>query len=184
VAKQMNVAAFIDAADQRFAKAGITLDIIGDTPESFEARWGNALHATRFRGFVADVQAELAAARIGLMIEATGGGFKLKVLDYLYNRVPVFALAGSFDGLPDAVADAFVIAPDMATLVERVIAGIDDLPRLNYSQDRAYAGAADLFSWAENGRKLEAALAALAAEAAPPTEATREALRHPGAGGG
>jgi glycosyltransferase involved in cell wall biosynthesis len=158
VAKQMNVAAFIDAADQRFAGSGITLDIIGDTPEEFKARWGSRLRATRFRGFVEDVEAELAASRIGLMIEATGGGFKLKILDYLYNRVPVFALAGSFEGLPPAVTDSVVVEADMNSVVDRVIASIDDLQLLNRLQNAAFEGAASLFDWDENGRRLAAAL--------------------------
>lgn len=160
VAKRMNVAAFLAEADSRFAAAGITLDIIGDVPDDFRAEWEPRLRATRFRGFVDDLAGAMATTRLGLVIEATGGGFKLKTLDYIFNRLPVAALAGSCAGFPRAIADAFLLAADAAALTDAVIAAIDDLPRLNAMQEAAFAAADSLFDWPTNGRRLLDALAA------------------------
>lgn len=158
IAKQMNVEAFLAAADEKFYRAGISVDIIGDTPDEFRNKWQSCLKATRFRGFVADVAHELAMARIGLMIEATGGGFKLKLQDYIYHRVPVAALSGSFEGLPAAVTDTFLVEPDMERLADRIIAEIDRVEDLDLRQNQAFEGARGLFDWDENARALIAAL--------------------------
>lgn len=158
IAKQMNVAAFLQAADRRLAEAGIRLDLIGDVDDDFRAQWEPRLVATRFRGFVEDLPGEMDSVRLGLVVEATGGGFKLKTLDYLFNRVPVVALAGSSEGLPQAVVDTFLLATDMADLTDRIIGVIDDLADLNSRQEAAFAAASDVFDWPENGRHLLTAI--------------------------
>ena len=168
IAKRMNVAAFLEAADRRLAAAGITLDIIGDVPDDFRAEWEPRLTATRFRGFVDDLAEEMDAMRLGLVVEATGGGFKLKTLDYIFNRVPVAALSGSSEGLPKAVSDTFLLARDMSDLTDKIIGAIDDLDGLNARQEAAFSAANDVFDWSQNGRRLLAAIASLPAEPAAP----------------
>ena len=168
IAKRMNVAAFLEAADRRLAEAGITLDVIGDVPDDFRAEWEPRLAATRFRGFVDDLAEEMAATRLGLVVEATGGGFKLKTLDYIFNRVPVAALAGSSEGLPRAVTDTFLVAGDMAGLTDRIIAAIDDFDSLNARQEAAFAAANDVFDWSQNGRRFLAAITSLRTDRARP----------------
>ena len=159
IAKQMNLAAFLRVADSAFAKAGITLEIVGDVAEALQREWTPRLQATRFSGFADDVNAVLDGARIGLLIDAIGGGFKLKVLSYLQARTPVAALRGSFEGIPEEVARHFLVAPDAERLVAAIIAAIDDLPRLNAMQEGALRASEGRFDWPENGRRFAAALA-------------------------
>lgn len=161
IAKRMNVAAFLQAADRRLAEAGITLDLIGDVPDDFRTEWEPRLAATRFRGFVDDLPREMDQVRLGLVVEATGGGFKLKTLDYLFNRVPVAALAVSCEGLPKAVVDTFLLADDVTGLTDRIIGAIDDLTDLNSRQEAAFAAANETFDWPQNGRRLLNAIASL-----------------------
>lgn len=158
IAKRMNVAALLAEADHRFVEAGVTFDIIGDVPDDFRAEWEPRLRATCFRGFVGDLAGELAEARLGMVTEATGGGFKLKTLDYIFNRLPVAVLAGSCAGLPRAVTDAFLIASDVAALAEAVVGTIDNLPQLDAMQEAAFVAADGLFDWSANGRRLVDAL--------------------------
>lgn len=164
IAKQMNLAAFLGVADPAFAKAGIALDIVGDVAAEFQREWAPKVKATRFSGFVDDVNAVLDQARIGLLIDSLGGGFKLKVLSYLQARTPVAALRGSFEGIPDSVARHFLVEPDAERLVAAIIAAIDDLPRLNTMQDRALIAAQGQFDWPENGRRFVAAARAALAQ--------------------
>jgi glycosyltransferase involved in cell wall biosynthesis len=161
IAKQMNLAAFLRAADPAFARAGITLDIVGDVAEAFQREWAPKVEATRFLGFVDDVNAVLDQARMGLLIDSLGGGFKLKVLSYLQTRTPVAALSGSFEGIPEPVARHFVVAPDAERLVAAIVAAIDDLPRLNAMQDAALVAAEGQFDWPENGCRFVAAARAV-----------------------
>jgi glycosyltransferase involved in cell wall biosynthesis len=164
IAKQMNLAVFLHAADPAFAQAGITLDIVGDVSEAFQRDWTPKLKATRFRGFVDDVNDVLDQARMGLLIDSLGGGFKLKVLSYLQTRTPVAALSGSFEGIPEPVARHFVVEPDVERLVASIVAAVDDLPRLNAMQDAALVAAEGLFDWPENGRRFVAAARAAVAQ--------------------
>jgi glycosyltransferase involved in cell wall biosynthesis len=164
IAKQMNLATFLHAADPAFARAGITLDIVGDVAEAFQREWTPKVKATRFLGFVDDVNAVLDQARMGLLIDSLGGGFKLKVLSYLQSRTPVAALSGSFEGIPDPVARHFVVEPDAGRLVAAIVAAVDDLPRLNAMQDAALVAAEGQFDWTENGRRFLAAARAAVAQ--------------------
>lgn len=154
IAKQMNVAAFLTRADARFAEAGIELQLIGDAPAAFRAEWEPRLRATRFLGFVDDAGEAFAAARVGVVPEATGGGFKLKTLDYLFRRLPVIALEGACAGLPAAVRRHILACRDLDDLTGAVIRTIDDLPRLDAMQRGAQAAAETAFDWDRNGRRL------------------------------
>lgn len=159
-AKQLNLAAFLEAADARLAAAGITLDIVGDAPEAFRAAWEGRLRSARFRGFVDDLGAFLDSCRIGLVIEAIGGGFKLKVLDYVMTRTPVAALAPALGGQDPRVVEHFLVRDTADALVEAIVAIIDDVERLNAMQEAAYAAAEPLYSWERNGAALLAAIVA------------------------
>jgi len=52
-----------------------------------------------FVGAVADVRPYMAEARIALVPDLLGG-FKLKGLDYVFNRVPILALSVALPGRP------------------------------------------------------------------------------------
>ena len=85
----------------RFVGECIELQIIADAPASFILRWpAGRVNVTDLGGGGDGVEAELGRARAGLMIESIGAGFKLKVLDELYNCGPVIPLHASFVALP------------------------------------------------------------------------------------
>jgi hypothetical protein len=72
--------------------------VVGNVPDHLTAK--NHFQTTRFLGFVDNLEPIFRSVRIGLVAERTGGGFKLKVLDYIFNRVPIAAIRGSIAGLP------------------------------------------------------------------------------------
>jgi glycosyltransferase involved in cell wall biosynthesis len=154
LAKQMNLEAFLAVADPLFAAAGVELDIIGDAPEDYVARLAPRLKASRFLGFVDDLGEAVKAYRMGLVIEETGGGFKLKTLDYIFGRLPVAALEGSFRGIPAAVAETFVMGSTAEALAQAVVERIEDVGDLDRRQTRAFDAAGDAFNWRTNGTKL------------------------------
>ena len=159
-AKQMNLAAFLEAADGMLYRAGVAIDVIGAVPASFKAAWGPRLRATVFHGFVKDLPVQLARARVGVVAESTGGGFKHKTLDYLYARVPIAAYEGALAGIPDRIRRHFLLRPDAPALARQIAELIDDLDELNRMQEAAYAAAADEFRWDRIGRELHAAILA------------------------
>jgi glycosyltransferase involved in cell wall biosynthesis len=157
-AKQMNLSAFLEAADPIFQNAGIGLDVVGEAPHSFRNAWEARLRATRFHGFVDNLAEFFAARRVGLVVEETGGGFKLKTLDYIFNRVPIAAINGSMTGLPLTSGLHYLSFGSMRELAQGVAAMIDDIDRLNALQQAAYEKCKASFDWSDRGRTLRNAL--------------------------
>jgi glycosyltransferase involved in cell wall biosynthesis len=160
LAKRMNLEEFLAVADDRFHAAGAELVVVGRGPESWLEEVRSRVRATRLTGFVDSVVEHLDDARIGIVAERSGGGFKLKVLHYVFNRVPVAALAGSLSGVPLVPGESDLEAPTMEALADQVVELIDDLDRLNDLHQRAFDACAGQFDWATRGRELYETLAA------------------------
>jgi len=163
VAKQENLKALLRQADVPFMQQGIGLDVVGDVPEALRAQLAG-YGSVRLHGFVDDIAPLYRQARLALVPEVIGGGFKLKFLDYVFGRMPVVTLDAAAAGLPAAVRGAMVGCPDLKTLVDTVIARIDALPALDQLQRRAHAAAAPLFHWPDRGLALRDAVKELAPE--------------------
>jgi glycosyltransferase involved in cell wall biosynthesis len=159
IAKRMNLAEFVEVADPLFAQAGAELQAVGSADQTFLEQLRRQTVATHFTGTVPDITPYLDQARIAIVPERNGGGFKLKVLEYVFNRVPVFALAGSFAGVPLHHNDSTMLYSDYAGLAHGVLEAIDDVDRLNHLQDRAFAVCANRFDWTSRGRQIVSAIA-------------------------
>lgn len=166
IAKRMNLEEFVEIADPMFAERGAELYAVGSGDESFFDRLRQKSVATHITGTVPDVTRYLDEARIAIVPERNGGGFKLKVLEYVFNRIPVFALTGSFAGVPLEHNESVMLFPDHAALAHGVLEAIDDVDRLNHLQERAYAACSDRFDWASRGHQIVSAIA-------QPLESTR-----------
>lgn len=159
IAKRMNLAEFVGVADPLFADSDVELQAVGSGDEAFLEQLRRQTLATRLTGTVPDIEPYLDQARIAIVPERSGGGFKLKVLEYVFNRVPVFALAGSFAGVPLRHNDSAMLFSDHAALAHGVLEAIEDVDRLNRLQERAFATCADRFDWSSRGRQIVAAIA-------------------------
>ena len=159
IAKRMNLEEFVEVADPIFAAGGAELIAVGSAEERFLKRLRERTKASRFTGTVPDVTRYMDEARIAIVPERNGGGFKLKVLEYVFNRIPVFALQGSFAGVPLVHGDSVMLYPDHEALARGVLDSIDDVERLNRLQERAYAACRDRFDWASRGRQILSVIA-------------------------
>jgi len=153
-AKQMNLQRFLEIADPTFTKSAIELHVIGFVPKNLLSRLRARFPWVVFRGFVDDLNQELRSARIALVPEETGGGFKLKILDYIFGRVPVAAIDSALKGIPDRLKSHFLVADDLRGLVNKIVETIDDTNRLTAMQNQAFALAQDTFNWEINGRQF------------------------------
>lgn len=158
-AKRRDLEAFLDAADELFAAAGIELQIVGSGDEAFFHRLRARTVATRFTGRVDDIAAPMAEARLALVVERFGG-FKLKALDYVFNRLPIFGILGAVPGMPLRSPESIMLFPDHKQLAQGVVQAIDDFARLNAMQERAYAACQGQFIGAAIVSRLLAALTA------------------------
>lgn len=156
--KQENLRQFLAVADPAFARHGIRFDVIGMVPEELRRSLEPGLRATTLHGYVADTLPLFSRARIAVVPEVIGGGFKLKFLDYLFGRLPVATIDTAVAGLPVGVKNNVISAPDLDGLVKAIIARIDDIDELNRMQHEALASALTEYDWADRGDLLKAAI--------------------------
>jgi len=156
IAKEMNLIEFLAAADRVFYERAVELWVVGKVPRYLHAK-SNFL-ATRFLGFVEDLEPIFRSVRIGIVAEQIGGGFKLKALDYIFNRVPIAAIKGSIGGLPLTPELHYLSFESMRELAEGVAAIIDNIERLNSLQQAAYEECNTGFDWDDRGRTLSNAI--------------------------
>jgi hypothetical protein len=152
LAKQMNLIEFITAADALFHERQIELWVVGKVPNQFQTK--KRFRATRFLGYVRNLDPIFRGVRIGIVAERTGGGFKLKTLDYIFNRVPIAAISGGIAGLPLTPGLHYLSFGSMRELARGVTAMIDDIGRLNSLQQAAYEKCNTAFNWSDRGRAL------------------------------
>jgi hypothetical protein len=157
--KQENLARFVECADPLFQRHDIRLDIIGDVPEALLATLRARSQATTFHGFVDDMRPLLSQARMAIVPELIGGGFKLKFLDYFFGRIPVATLADAAAGLPAPLRELMFADTSLPALIETIAANIDRVDRLNHFQDRAFHIARSLFCWEDRGARLKHVIA-------------------------
>jgi glycosyltransferase involved in cell wall biosynthesis len=152
LAKQMNLIEFTAAADDLFYERQIELWVVGNVPDNLKAK--SHFRATRFLGFVEDLEPIIRSVRVGIVAERTGGGFKLKTLDYIFNRVPIAAIRGSIAGLPLTPGLDYLSFESIRELAHGVAAVIDNTERLNSLQRAAYEKCKSGFDWSDRGRTL------------------------------
>ena len=131
VVKQENLTRFVEIADPIFHEHGITLDIVGDVPRELLCTLQARCRSTCFHGFARDVAPFLARARIGVVSESIGGGFKLKFLDYIFGRVPVATVSQAVAGLPKDLQGTMLSSSSLVGLVESIVSHMDRPDTLN-----------------------------------------------------
>ena len=156
-AKQANLRLFLQHAHKELEAAGIELRVVGDMDETQREALRAQYPSVLFTGYVAD-PAPFLDARLAVLAEPIGGGFKLKLLDYIFGRLPIVSLDACAAGLPDAVRQHLLLAPDLPGVTEAVRAAMDDVATLNRMQQDAFAAAEQTFNWSDRGRALRNAI--------------------------
>ncbi len=165
IAKQMTLRHFLDAAEGPFNAKGIELLIVGKMSAASRAEVAQRWPYCTTTGRVPDVKDYLKDARIGVMPDDVGGGFKHKILYYAMNGLPIATISSQAAGFPLDPDKDMLGAETIEGLVDAICDSIDDLPRLNGMKDRAFAACRDQFGWAERGQKLYDAARRLAGSA-------------------
>lgn len=158
LAKRRNLEAFLAAADAPFRRGNLHFTVVGKADPAYFAALGKRYDWAEFHANVPSIDPHLANARIGLIPEALGGGFKLKALDYIFRGLPLAALEPALSGLPLDPGRDTITATDPAALAEAVAARIDDLDFLNAAASRALEACRSAFQWSDRGETLAAAM--------------------------
>jgi hypothetical protein len=153
-AKQRNLEDILVALHRPLKDAGIAIRIVGNVATSVRAAWPQV----EFCGTVNDYKAIAAACRGGLVAEDLGGGFKLKILDYAFMRLPIFGLAHAVAGMTAEERSAMILAEDLTALARAIIENFDGVASLNRRQDALHTLVSQRFDVATVGVRLCAAL--------------------------
>lgn len=157
VAKRRELERFVAVADAPFAAAGIELFVVGSADPAYLAQLQVSLTATRLVGPVIDIAPYFDSARLALLIDCFGG-FKLKTLDYVFNRMPMLGIAGGVPGVPLEHNNGILLFPDHRSLTEGVLRTIDNIERLNQLQEEARRASEGRFDWPTIGADLWTAI--------------------------
>lgn len=131
----------------RLVDAGVETVIVGDMEDSLRERLRESYPKARVLGFVEDLGKLIASARLGVVADTVGGGFKMRLLSHVFERLPIVGLSGAVSGLPTAQGSGYLGAETLRDLVDLVCEVIDDTDRLNRLHDTAFADCASAFSW-------------------------------------
>jgi len=151
--KRISLERFLDVAASRLAEASIDLQIVGTAEADYLGGLRRRFPSVTFTGPVEDVRPYMASARVALVPDLLGG-FKLKGLDYVFNRLPILAMRIALPAMPLDEGVSIGLFDSHKALADGVVALIDDLALLNARQERAFAACAEGFDWGRLGRHL------------------------------
>jgi len=161
--KQQVLLDWLEVSYEPLSAAGIEILVVGDVAPGLHGIVQEQYPKVRLLGFVEDADPILADCRMGIVPDTVGGGFKLRLLTYVFRRVPIVGLDGAITGLPTPSGEGYLDAPDLKSLADLIVGTIDDLKTLNALQERCFADCADAFGWNARG-ELFAGLLRPAAE--------------------
>ncbi|MCJ9701411.1 glycosyltransferase [Bradyrhizobium sp. SHOUNA76] len=152
--KQQNLESFLEYAYERFLGKSVSIRIVGDTPPQFAKRMLERFPQIDFRGKVKFFEEHLADCRVGLVIDELGGGFKLKILDYIFNGIPVAGLIHAMEGSHLRPGTDYIGSDTTEELVSNILRSMDDIDQLTSLRNSAYAHSKTRYSWRGSAETL------------------------------
>ncbi len=148
--KQVVLDAFLEGAANHLLRAGIDIDVVGPMPEAYMKGRAALFPGVRFHGYIDDVEPFLRQARLGIIADHVGGGFKHRILTHVFNRVPIIANRESMAGLPLRGGIDYVEVGAYSEIPAAVGRAIDNPEELDRLQASAFNACFEAFSWKHN----------------------------------
>lgn len=158
LAKRRNLECFLAAADPLFRTEDIEFTVVGKADPVYFNTLSTRYQWASFHPNVPSIDHYLEGARIGIIPEELGGGFKLKALDYIFRGLPLAAITPALSGLPLDPTQDVISAEDPTSLAKAITLRIDDLDFLNSAAARALDKCRGAFRWSDRGDDLVQAL--------------------------
>jgi hypothetical protein len=127
--------------------AGVEMIVVGDMETSLRDHLRKTYPFTRVEGFVDGLEALIGSARLGVIADSVGGGFKMRLLSHVFERLPIVGLSDAIDGLPTQEGRGYLGAKDLVSLVALVCRVVDDVDRLNGLHRAAFDDCHSQFAW-------------------------------------
>ncbi len=158
--KRISLERFLAVAAPLLLRGNVELQIVGAVEPAYLGGLRGRYPSVTFVGPVDDVRPYMARARIALVPDLLGG-FKLKGLDYVFNRVPILSMRIALPGMPLRDGRSIGLFDSHERLAEGVVQLIDDFAELNRRQMLAFDACAARFDWLPVGRHLLRSIARL-----------------------
>ena len=139
----------LDAVVESGLHRRMIVDVVGGDRE------GDPKYAgVNFLGYVDDLEGYLRTVRLGLIPDDIGGGFKLRALTHIFQRVPMLALSKAMRGMTLRDNVDFAAVEDIPAMVAATEPLLRDTARLDSLQREAFASCRDRFSWQSRAENL------------------------------
>ncbi len=155
--KLRNLVEFLEAAVEPFERQGIELMVVGRIPPRELQDLRTRFPSCEIVGEVDSVEPWLAQARVGVIAEPRGGGFKMKALDLVAAGVPIVGMNRSLDGIPLVPNVDYLASDEIPSLVQQVIDHIDDVEMLDQMRHRSFDAFREKLDWSVTARSVVAA---------------------------
>lgn len=132
--------------------------IVGDIGDDLKSKLSREHPEINFTGFVDDTSDIISTARAGIIADTVGGGFKLRLLSHVFQRLPLIGLDEAIDGLPTPEGQGYISARNLKELAILLVQTIDDYEKLNILQQTAFLDCEEKFSWSKRIEPLAEAL--------------------------
>jgi len=128
-------------------KSGIEVVVAGDIDNNLKETMREKYPKVTVCGFVDDLTGLIQTARMGLIVDTVGGGFKMRLLSHVFERLPIVGLSDAVSGLPTSEGSGYIGAPTLESLLDKVLISIDDVELLNQLQNQAFEDCITEYSW-------------------------------------
>jgi len=133
--KQQNLYTFLKEAEPHLqSNKDVTLKVIGGKTTKFKesllANFNIEIHDN-----VDDFKEYIENSRVGLIIDKAGGGFKLKILDYISYGLPIYSINEGVTSDLNGEGKGFLIFDTYQELIDQLLIDIDDRAKLEKMRD-------------------------------------------------
>lgn len=152
--KLRNLELFLESSEDVIRESEIGVVVAGRMAAEDRSTLTARFPWVTFRGEVADIRAIYREGRLGVVPEVLGGGFKLKVLDYIYCGLAVAGLRSALTGLPSMPPTGLIAADSMSDLIRAIRVAIDKPEELDAMSVEARRVCNSQFDWDATGREM------------------------------
>lgn len=138
---------WMKVAYTRLVEANIEMVIVGDMEEGLRGYLKKTYPAAQVLGFVDDLEGLISSARMGLIADTVGGGFKLRLLSHVFGRLPIIGLDDAISGLATDQGAGYLGVNSLQSLTDLVCRVIDDIDGLNALQETAFNDCTSAYLW-------------------------------------
>lgn len=126
---------------------GYAAHVAGPISDEYRQQCASKYPQCTFHGFLENVDDVLGDARFGIIADHVGGGFKHRILTYVFHRVPIIAEPVAMAGVPLEAGKHYIAVNNYGEIPAALERYGRDTATLQEMQTQAYDVCREEFSW-------------------------------------